>query len=333
MSSIINKLIISLSAGIVTTGLILGTSVQSAFAHQQTLVSRDHSNQLYMAQARTYQVKLGDTISGIASKNGLTVSQILGFNPSLKNNPNLIRVGQIIYLSQVSKPTPTPKPSPNTQASRRRVSTETFKITAERRQSSNRTGTRRGSERDECRVNSEDELRILLPESNFGYTLRDYPTFFWYMPQLKVPAAGLELRIRPMGGDRNSEQVYQVANSDLKAGIMSFTLPTENPPLAEDQEYKWEVRLKCTEQTFIYATGNIKRMKTDNPELSQKLAAAPVEDYPAILAEAGVWYDALAMLTALQKENPKDATLAEDWVSILKMIGFDNIAAVTAKNP
>ena len=47
---------------------------------------------------RTYTVVRGDTLSGIAAKNGLTLAQVIALNPQIEN-PNLIYPGQTIYLS------------------------------------------------------------------------------------------------------------------------------------------------------------------------------------------------------------------------------------------
>ena len=47
---------------------------------------------------KTYTVAAGDTLSGIAAKNGLTTVQIIALNPQIQN-PNLIYVGETVYLS------------------------------------------------------------------------------------------------------------------------------------------------------------------------------------------------------------------------------------------
>lgn len=49
----------------------------------------------------TYTVKSGDTLSGIASRNGMTLAQIRALNPQI-SNPNAIRVGQVINISGAS---------------------------------------------------------------------------------------------------------------------------------------------------------------------------------------------------------------------------------------
>lgn len=45
-----------------------------------------------------YQVKAGDTLSAIAAARGTSVDALLALNPALKNNPDLLRVGQSLLL-------------------------------------------------------------------------------------------------------------------------------------------------------------------------------------------------------------------------------------------
>lgn len=45
---------------------------------------------------KTYTVKSGDTLSGIASKTGVPMSMIMRLNPGL--NPNALQTGQVLKL-------------------------------------------------------------------------------------------------------------------------------------------------------------------------------------------------------------------------------------------
>lgn len=294
----------------------LGDSATLALTPQETRYQAN--NPIYLAQARTYQVRLGDTLSGIAHRHGVSLQQLLAYNPSLRSNPHLIRVGQVIYVS-ASAPTTVRRP-PTT-----RQSVQAFNLPTQRRTGSNRVGARRGPAEQACFANPNDNLVALLPDSNFGYTLQDYPTFFWYLPELKSQAERFELKIRPVGAI--GFDTYEFSSDNQEAGIMSVTLPEELGPLNEDQEYEWEVRVYCTPRTFITAKGNIKRLSTEQPELAKKLEEAEVDNYPAILAEEGVWYDSLSILAGLRADAPNDSSLITDWTNIMKMIGFENISS------
>lgn len=56
------------------------------------------------ASSNSYTVGNGDTLSGIASKNGMSLAQLLALNPQFKTNPNLIRAGQSVMLGGNSSP-------------------------------------------------------------------------------------------------------------------------------------------------------------------------------------------------------------------------------------
>jgi LysM repeat protein len=47
--------------------------------------------------AKYHTVTKGETLWGIANKYGMSLTELIGKNPQIKN-PNLITVGQIIYI-------------------------------------------------------------------------------------------------------------------------------------------------------------------------------------------------------------------------------------------
>lgn len=62
------------------------------------------------APPMNYKVKAGDTISKIAKRNGISLAQLLKANPQI-TNPNMVRVGQLINLPDISTETTQPLPS------------------------------------------------------------------------------------------------------------------------------------------------------------------------------------------------------------------------------
>lgn len=61
----------------------------------------------------THTVAPGDTLSAIASKNGMSFTQLLNLNPQFKSNPNIIQPGQTLALSGNSASVPAPNPTFN----------------------------------------------------------------------------------------------------------------------------------------------------------------------------------------------------------------------------
>lgn len=58
----------------------------------------------------TYKVRLGDTLSTIARRNGISLAQLLKTNPQI-SNPDRIQIGQVINLPDTSTDTTQPLPS------------------------------------------------------------------------------------------------------------------------------------------------------------------------------------------------------------------------------
>lgn len=60
----------------------------------------------------THTVKSGETLSKIAKLNSITLAQLLDANPKFKDNPNRVRVGDVLNLpngdAAADQPTPTP---------------------------------------------------------------------------------------------------------------------------------------------------------------------------------------------------------------------------------
>ena len=180
-------------------------------------------------------------------------------------------------------------------------------------------------------------MRTLLPENNFGWTLYDYPQFFWYSPEFEAKSLD-KIEIYFMLGEvkrtedngkiieeLGEEPLYEAELTQLqkdRAEIVSFTLPPDAEPLEEGKEYEWEVVVDCPSGSNITARGRIKRLSTENENLSNQLENATIEEYPAILAEAGVWYDSLQIMTGLMRDNPEDDILQQDWQNVLELIEF-----------
>jgi LysM repeat protein len=106
---------------ILATFVIEGNNYLSFAANLNNKISEvNNSYQIAQAQASTYRVKLGDTLGGITNRFGMSLSQLLNYNPQLRSRPNLIYVGETINLggsstNSVSNSTPaSPPPSGRT---------------------------------------------------------------------------------------------------------------------------------------------------------------------------------------------------------------------------
>jgi LysM repeat protein len=60
----------------------------------------------------THTVKSGETLSKIASANGITLDQLLEANPKFKDNPNRLRVGDVLNIPNGDDAAQPPPPAP-----------------------------------------------------------------------------------------------------------------------------------------------------------------------------------------------------------------------------
>ncbi len=98
------------TAIILASCLIEGNSYHSFASNLDNKISESH-NSYQIAQARTYRVRLGDTLGGIANRNSMSLNQILNYNPQLRSRRDLIYVGEIINLGGSSTTSSPPSSS------------------------------------------------------------------------------------------------------------------------------------------------------------------------------------------------------------------------------
>jgi lysozyme len=59
----------------------------------------------------SYTIQYGDTLSGIASKTGKSIQELMRLNPSI-TDPNKIYAGRTLSLGASAAPAPAPTPAP-----------------------------------------------------------------------------------------------------------------------------------------------------------------------------------------------------------------------------
>jgi len=71
----------------------------------------------------------------------------------------------------------------------------------------------------------------------------------------------------------------------------------------------------------LVASGVIKRVEAST-DLKEKVAAANPASLPGVYAEAGIWYDALSVLTDQIEAEPGNKTLRETRADLLRQVGL-----------
>jgi hypothetical protein len=196
------------------------------------------------------------------------------------------------------------------------------------------TGRRRaGAGRNPECPSSLTGLTALVPgevgESFLASTVAEYPTFWFYVPELPETARSAEFVLHTQDG-RKVQNVYRrPLTLSGKSGIISISPPLQPQySLKADKTYHWYFHIYCgdTEKTSdnFYVDGFVQR-QTLTQALDSQLKTVKPRDYIAYSAN-NIWYDALTNLGQLRRLNPQNASINKDWVDLLNAVGLQDLA-------
>lgn len=172
-------------------------------------------------------------------------------------------------------------------------------------------------------------LVALVPETNIGLTTQAYPQVHVYLPPTTAASARFVV-VDDASGTLFYEETF--ALTQPTGGVVTLSLPNNGiqQGLALDRSYSWYFSVVCDQAApdanpVVDAT--IRR--TSPPAaLAPRLEMAAAADLPALYAEAGLWYDALAASSA----SPDPASL-EAWQQLLEAVDLASIAAAPLLSP
>lgn len=195
-----------------------------------------------------------------------------------------------------------------------------------------------GGTRGECPIEAK-RLTALVPETNLGLTVADYPTFFFYVPESPIPTT-VEFVLL----DDSDRQVYETSFMTTgTGGVIDLSLPPNAglPPLTTGKNYHWYFSVVCNpvnRAEDIFVEGWVQRVELD-PILAIKLDKASMQERVNLYAAAGLWHEAITTLTNLRRDRPNDPTMITKWTQLLQSVELDTIAQEplfnyqTAKHP
>ncbi|MBW4616631.1 MAG: DUF928 domain-containing protein [Desmonostoc vinosum HA7617-LM4] len=159
-----------------------------------------------------------------------------------------------------------------------------------------------------------------------GLTTSQRPTFWFYVPYTQELTTSAEFVLQ----DSAENDIYRNAIAlPPKPGIISVSLPS-NTSLQVGKTYHWYLKVPCNQQQTasvpIYVEGDIQRVNLDSRMMQQLETAVNPQQKVAIYAQEGIWFDSLTMLAQMRQNNPHDASVAEDWQSLLRSVNLDNVA-------
>src|SRR4028118_2185692 len=245
---------------------------------------------------------------------------------------NVTSVGSILaiatlnafQLTVVGQPTPNVDDQPITQPGRVRFvgpSEDNLSSPNDRRP----RGTPAGPT---CNDIGKIKLTALVPESQIGRTVSEYPVFFFYLQKSEFDDAQAEFYLVDENENFIYETTLKIKNSP---GVMSVSIPANKnvSPLEAGKNYRWYIAWICYPEEIsadAVATGIVRRVEL-SADILRQLDAADPRQKTVIYAENGIWQDALSTLAAARRANPNDTDLAADWKSLLDSVKLGEIAA------
>ena len=169
-------------------------------------------------------------------------------------------------------------------------------------------------------------LTALVPANNkivWGKTIAEHPEFLFYIPQ----GSSIEFVLQDESDNYIYQTTRQINPEDL--GILKIAIPDTAIPLANNKIYQWTLSLACNENNphaFVYVNGSIEKVTLERETLEQLETKKEIET-AIIYAEAGIWYDAIALLAELRHQNPDDIDINTIWTELLKQVDLTAIAS------
>jgi hypothetical protein len=186
-------------------------------------------------------------------------------------------------------------------------------------------GATRGAEADELPA-----VEALVP-AEAGLTLEPRPVLYWYLSR----PTKVRVDLRLLALDPLETVLETTLPPAREAGIQRIRLADHGVELAPGRAYQWLVLLVPDPQDRSYdrvVGGGIERIEPD-AALRAKIAAADREQLPYVLAAAGVWYDAIDVLSEDIERRPGEERLWSRRAALFEQVGLPDVAIESAHAP
>lgn len=171
-------------------------------------------------------------------------------------------------------------------------------------------------------------ISVLAPDHT-GLTTKAQPELYCYVSNPTNKPIEFTLNLEQEGKTLAHKGIKGVPEE----GIWRLSLSDLGITLSPDTQYTWFVTMVLDPDqpsTDVFSGGAIMRV---NPSdiLQKKLAGAKEMDIPAIYAEEGLWYEALASLSRLIDEDPENKALHLQRASLLEQAQLEREAVFDRK--
>ena len=162
-------------------------------------------------------------------------------------------------------------------------------------------------------------LSVLAP-NHTGLTTSEEPALFWFISS----ASSYPVEVTLVDPQKTDPLLELRIDPPVAAGVHRLRLADHKIKLAPGAAYQWYVAVvpdTGRRSKDILAGGMIERVATPDG-LAAQVTRTGKRDLPALYANAGLWYDALAALGDLIEASPQDRALLDQRSQLLRQIGL-----------
>jgi Domain of Unknown Function (DUF928) len=165
-------------------------------------------------------------------------------------------------------------------------------------------------------------MMAIAPQSFYGTTLSDRPTFMAYVPASNAHEVVFSLK------DADDNMHYQMRLPiSGESGMMAIQLPANAPPLEVGKNYHWYVAILVDgsmSPSTPFVDAWVQRIEA-SPQLQQALTQGTDLQDAEALATQGVWYDSVALLAHLRSSDPTSKAVASNWAELLNSVDLAEV--------
>ena len=167
------------------------------------------------------------------------------------------------------------------------------------------------------------EVEALVPE-HVGLTLSSQPVLYWHLSEPTDQRVDFTL----IDEESPRPLVEVTLKGPFPAGLQRIDTSRYGVKLRPDVGYQWFVAVVPDPQrrsSDVIAGGGIQRIRA-SAELRSQLDGADAERVPFVLAEHGIWYDAVHHLSRRITASPDDTHLRRQRAALLSQVGLGRVA-------
>ena len=175
-----------------------------------------------------------------------------------------------------------------------------------------------------------------LAPDHLGFTVHEQPELYWYLSE--ASSYPMEVTVRD---SVSIEPLFELRlKPPVSAGIHRTRLADHGIRLDPNVSYEWFVAILTDLENpslEVVTRGTIQRIEPSDPRMQQvatemQNASTPADQWHTY-ASAGMWYDALAMLSALIQAVTENTELRYQRAALLDEVGLAEAAAYDRKEP